>query len=215
MINSGAFGTLENFKDVDGFISEAASAFKDSRAAAWSYFLLRDPVQARLIEAGADAVVRQLNYARSAAASQAVKADIDMLAAIVPEFTVVLNKAIDAINIQDRLQRDQANPAETAAQELLTEATLAANQLANLATVDAADATVQATRTRLLVGLIVVVLLIGSAVFATLAIGGPIRRIGEVLVALANGNKAMDIPYVDRGDEVGDNARAAKPSRTA
>jgi methyl-accepting chemotaxis protein len=31
-----------------------------------------------------------------------------------------------------------------------------------------------------------------------------------VLVELANGNKAVAIPYVDRGDEVGDNARAAK-----
>jgi len=43
-----------------------------------------------------------------------------------------------------------------------------------------------------------------------LNIARPIRRIGEVLLELANGNKTIEIPYVDRGDEVGDNARAAK-----
>ncbi|PWB62374.1 MAG: methyl-accepting chemotaxis protein [Bradyrhizobiaceae bacterium] len=42
------------------------------------------------------------------------------------------------------------------------------------------------------------------------AISRPIRRIGEVLLELANGNKAVEVPYADRGDEVGDNARAAK-----
>jgi methyl-accepting chemotaxis protein len=42
------------------------------------------------------------------------------------------------------------------------------------------------------------------------AISGPTRRIGAVLMELANGNKAVDVPYVDRGDEVGDNARAAE-----
>jgi methyl-accepting chemotaxis protein len=42
------------------------------------------------------------------------------------------------------------------------------------------------------------------------AISIPIRRIGDVLLALANGDKTIDVPYADRGDEVGDNARAAK-----
>jgi methyl-accepting chemotaxis protein len=38
----------------------------------------------------------------------------------------------------------------------------------------------------------------------------PVRKIGDVLLELANGNKNVDVPYADRGDEVGDNARAAK-----
>ena len=62
----------------------------------------------------------------------------------------------------------------------------------------------------LVVGVLVVVVLIGSALFSVLTIARPVRRIGEVLLELANGNKAVDIPYTERGDEVGDNARAAK-----
>jgi methyl-accepting chemotaxis protein len=47
------------------------------------------------------------------------------------------------------------------------------------------------------------------AYFIGKGISNPIRRIGDVLMELANGNKAVAVPYVNRGDEVGDNARAA------
>jgi methyl-accepting chemotaxis protein len=67
----------------------------------------------------------------------------------------------------------------------------------------------QAGTVGLIVGVLVVLVLIGSALFSVLTIARPIRRIGEVLLELANGNKAVEIPYVERGDEVGDNARAA------
>jgi methyl-accepting chemotaxis protein len=60
------------------------------------------------------------------------------------------------------------------------------------------------------VGGMVVLLLIASAMFGALSIARPIRRIGEVLLELAGGNKNVEVPYADRGDEVGDNARAAK-----
>jgi methyl-accepting chemotaxis protein len=59
------------------------------------------------------------------------------------------------------------------------------------------------------VGVLVILVLIGSAVFSVLSIARPVRRIGGVLLELANGNKAVEIPYTARGDEVGDNARAA------
>jgi methyl-accepting chemotaxis protein len=62
----------------------------------------------------------------------------------------------------------------------------------------------------ILVGVFVMLMLIGSAFFSVLSIARPIRRIGEVLLELASGNKAVEIPYVGRGDEVGDNARVAK-----
>src|SRR5215470_12674801 len=52
-----------------------------------------------------------------------------------------------------------------------------------------------------------------AAGFGALSIGKPIRRIGEILIELANGNKDVKIPYLDRGDEVGDNARAADTFR--
>ncbi|NVO14112.1 MAG: methyl-accepting chemotaxis protein [Rhodoplanes sp.] len=41
-------------------------------------------------------------------------------------------------------------------------------------------------------------------------ISHPIVRIGEVLVAIAGGDRSVEIPYVGRRDEVGANARAAQ-----
>jgi methyl-accepting chemotaxis protein len=38
----------------------------------------------------------------------------------------------------------------------------------------------------------------------------PIRKIATVLTELANGNKTVEVPYADRGDEIGENARAAQ-----
>ena len=75
------------------------------------------------------------------------------------------------------------------------------------------DTEVQIGSTRQLV----LILAVGGLVLGTAlswlvgrGISLPVRKIGEVLLELANGNKNIDVPYADRGDEVGDNARAAK-----
>src|SRR5262249_60122725 len=127
----------ENSKEVEGFINEAASAFKDARTAAWSYFVLRERSQSRLIEIAADQVVTQLNYAKLTARDDKVKAGIDTLLALVPEFIGVLKQTIDTINAEDQLQSEQATPAETASHGLLMEATKAATALAETASADA------------------------------------------------------------------------------
>jgi methyl-accepting chemotaxis protein len=62
----------------------------------------------------------------------------------------------------------------------------------------------------LAVGALVMLVLFASAVYSALSVARPIRQIGEVLLDLASGNKAVEIPHVGRGDEVGDAARAAK-----
>jgi methyl-accepting chemotaxis protein len=63
------------------------------------------------------------------------------------------------------------------------------------------------------IGFFVLMLLIGSAIFGFLSIGKPIRTIAGVLHGLAHGHKDVEIPYTERGDEVGDAARAAQTFR--
>ena len=116
----------------------------------------------------------------------------------------------------DRRHRSAKSPSERAGDargarnaRLLGQAIAAANERSDAATSEAAAAVRQADRIRILAGLIVALVLIGTAVFASLTIGKPIRKIGDVLMELAGGNKAIDIPYVNRRDEVGDTARAA------
>ena len=68
----------------------------------------------------------------------------------------------------------------------------------------------RAGRVDLGMGLFVIAVLGGVAIFVALTIARPIRRIGEVLLELAHGNKDIEVPYTSRADEVGDNARAAQ-----
>jgi methyl-accepting chemotaxis protein len=82
---------------------------------------------------------------------------------------------------------------------------------------DAEDRNTQASlerrrvgRINLGIGLFVILVLAGVAVFGDVALARPIRRIGDVLRALAQGDKDIEIPYRERSDEVGDNARAAQ-----
>src|SRR5262249_13131893 len=93
---------------------------------------------------------------------------------------------------------------------LLTEVSQASRRLSDAALQDVETGRIRAGRIRLFFGLIVVLLLLGSAVLASFTIARPISPIGHVLVALAHGNKATESSYIHRGDEVGDNARAAK-----
>jgi len=60
------------------------------------------------------------------------------------------------------------------------------------------------------IGAIMLTLTLGLAWLMHRNIARPIHRIGEVLLALAHGNKDVEIPYTQRGDEIGDNARAAQ-----
>ena len=60
------------------------------------------------------------------------------------------------------------------------------------------------------IGLFVIGVLGGAALFGVFAIIAPIRRIGDVLFEIAHGDKDVKVPYIDRADEVGDTARAAQ-----
>ena len=62
----------------------------------------------------------------------------------------------------------------------------------------------------LVAGIVTILVMLGSTMFLVLAVARPIRRIAQVLLALAGGNKAVEIPYASRSDEVGETAQAAK-----
>jgi methyl-accepting chemotaxis protein len=58
-------------------------------------------------------------------------------------------------------------------------------------------------------GVFVVVVLIGSAIFGARSIAAPLRRMAGVLSDLTN-DRIVDVPYANRGDEVGEIAKATE-----
>ena len=210
VLNSTSLSMASNSSELENFINSASLAYRDARTAAWRYFVLNEASQITLIAASAEYAVNNINFARRATSERANTAGFDNLLAIVSEFIQILNETTAAIDVQNSMQTERANRAEIEARKLLAEVTLAATAFSDAATKDAIVGMTQAVRVRLGAGLAVILLMLGSAVFASLTIAKPIHKIGEVLNELASGNKAVEIPYVYRGDEVGDNARAAK-----
>ena len=171
VVNSVAFTNLRNYKDIEAFINEAASSFKDARTAAWRYFLLNESTQIRWMATSTDQAIQQLNYGRRSAADKAVEASIDTLIAIVPEYTAALKAITDTIDAQNAIQSGRASPAELTSEKLLSQAIETANAASNDATMQAAAAVTRAGHIRIAIGAIVTLVLIGSAAFASLEIG--------------------------------------------
>ena len=210
VVNSGMFGMTPNHKDIEAYVNEAASQFKDARTSGWRYFVLNETAQIGAIERSLSEALLHLGYGQRDAVEKPVSDAIARLVPIVPEFAEVLKATIDAIDLQNRIQQERASTAEGQVYRLLSEASVAANEQSVIATSAAASGVIDAARVRMAVGVIVILVLIGTATFAALTIGRPVRRLGETLMQLAQGNKAIEIPYTQRTDEVGDTARAAE-----
>jgi methyl-accepting chemotaxis protein len=209
LVNSPAFELLPNVRNVETLINEAESAFKDARTSTWRYFVLSEAAQRYKISIAAEQAVQKLNYARRDAADKSLYEGIDRLAALVAEYTQTLKSTTDAIEAQNRIQAERANVAEAAARAALEQAIANATRFSEEAGRAASAGLTRAERMRIVIGAIVTFLLLGTMFYSALAIGTPIRRIGETLMQLASGDKAVRIPYTRRSDEIGDTARAA------
>ena len=96
---------------------------------------------------------------------------------------------------------------------LIEKSTSAAGTLAMQRMAEAAARTTNAAQISVEFGFVVVVILMGAAAFGILSIGRPTRTIADVLLQLAGGQRDVVIPFTERGDEVGDAARAARTFR--
>jgi methyl-accepting chemotaxis protein len=209
LVNSDTFSLMPNVSLIETLINEAGSAFKDAQTATWRYFVLSEPAQVARIMGAADQAFEKLGYARRDVVDPKVIQDIERLRSLVPEYIGVLKAITGAIDAQIKIQADHANAAEGAARTLLDEVAKTAMEFSDSATTEAISGAAQAEGLRIGAGGLVTVLFLGIALFASRAIGRPIRHIGSVLMQLANGHTDVAIPYTARGDEVGDTARAA------
>jgi methyl-accepting chemotaxis protein len=210
VIAASAKAGLAKGHEVEVLLREAASVFKDGRIAAWRYVSTSEASQIERIEKTSAATMDLLKQARALTEDKTLGGLIDGMIGMVPEFTGPMNETIKAIELQGKIGRERALPILGELDAVFAKAKeVTANRAVERAQ-HSAESRVSSGRISLTLGLFVVAALIGSAVFGSLTIARPIRRIGEVLLALANGNKAVDVPYAARGDEVGDAARAAQ-----
>jgi methyl-accepting chemotaxis protein len=213
LLTMEAMTAQPNAAEIIRTLEHSDSAFKQARLVAWAKLVRADDTQATRMNASFNEALKLLTDARNMAADDRIKRDIDRLPPIINQFRALVE------NVQVKFERAAVINAEKA-DPLREKAHALTNQLNQLLQSRTAETQVaaEAEAGRLLwintgAGAAILLVLIGSAVFSNLNIARPIRRIGDVLLELATGNKSVEIPYIDRGDEVGDAARAANTFR--
>ncbi|CAL8974903.1 Methyl-accepting chemotaxis protein 4 [Rhodoplanes serenus] len=203
-----------DMRAVEARLRDTATAVDLLRVASFASDGERGPDRGAEVGRAAAEARTLLARARTAAPDQAeVTAALDGLAAIVASTAETANKIITTSGEQDVLLGDRLKPIVAQIGAQLDGITETANQAAEREMAATASRISDSTLINAAAGGFVLLVLIGSAVFGELSIARPIRRVGIVLRALADGDKSVEIPYVSRRDEVGDNARAAQAFR--
>jgi methyl-accepting chemotaxis protein len=208
-----AFTNLSNRRDVEAVLRDASASFHAARAAGWRFAATAEPGQKELVTRNATGAIETLKRARALVGDQNVVTGIDALTAAATGFKTITEDVIKAEDQKVRIRKDRLTPASTEIGKRIDKALEIATDGAQNRQGQMNDELARVGWVGLLVGLLVVAILIGAAVFSMFNVARPIRRIGDVLLELAKGNKNTRVPYADRFDEIGDAARAARTFR--
>jgi methyl-accepting chemotaxis protein len=197
---------------LEAMLRSADSMFKDARLAALQFQLTGDEVlMAQIMRAGDEATSLLRNAQQ--AAGDALKPKIGELTQTIDNFRQTLEQIVDIEESKVRTVRLRTNIIADEIMDLIDKAVTEATERSNQTEAQAGAALTQAGRIAVAIGVGVIAILLGSALLSMFSIARPIRRIGDVLLELANGNKEVTIPYTKRTDEVGDTARVAETFR--
>lgn len=213
LLASPALAASQSRLSIEVALREADSSFKAVSAADWHFTATGDLEQKDRIGGRADAMLRVLKQAHQSAGDKDTADGIDALMGLAGRFKAATGAAVKAEETKTRVFEERVLPAAREITTRVDKLVSANNEYTALRQNQLMAALHQATQVSLAVGVLVILVLAGSALFSVLSIARPIRRIGDVLLQLAGGNKAVEIPYTARGDEVGDNARAARTFR--
>ena len=108
-----------------------------------------------------------------------------------------------------RIARERTLPISTEMEKTTSEVQEIASNLAAKEIENSANALTSAERAGLGIGVLTAVILIGSAFFGAFSIARPLGKMAGVLNELTN-DRIVDVPYTNRGDEVGGIAKATE-----
>jgi methyl-accepting chemotaxis protein len=199
--------------DIEAAMREGDYFFLTARAESWQFVVTADPAIKNASARNATSALQKVKEARKLSTEEDVNKDLDALSALITRFASLLKDSLKMAEHKIAIDRDRTVPLADEMETLLGETAEQAARIAGEVDAIMVGDMTQANRIGLGVGTAVTMLLIGSAIFLLLNIARPVQRIGGVLRELADGNKQVRIPYTERGDEVGDNARAAETFR--
>ena len=190
-------------------LEQADSSSKVARLATWRFQATGEAaLQARAEQSIAQAM-SNLTAIERQAADDRIAAARKALEGSGTDLVKGVNALVAAQAAQNDIMDKRVRPLAREMEALLAATEQAAKTRADEISRETDAAITQSGNLSLVFGGLVVVVLIGSTVFGMISIAKPIRAIAGVLEKLAAGDKSIDVPYVQRGDEVGETARAA------
>jgi methyl-accepting chemotaxis protein len=209
LLASPALAALSNGPELTRALEKVNFQSTSTRLSLWAYLTLRTEESVPRIMASLDTLTKSLDEARALTTDKTVGAALDQFREFAPRYRKSIEHNIRAVTEQTATSTNKADPARIELDKTLDEVGKVVRERAEALAGQLAAEESRSAMISLVLNIMVMLVLLGAAVFAAFDIARPIRRIGEVLMELAKGNKGLEIPYAERSDEVGDNARAA------
>ncbi|CAL8972995.1 Methyl-accepting chemotaxis protein McpQ [Rhodoplanes serenus] len=208
-VGSPALAAQPNAAGVEALVREADSISKTARIVSWRYDATESADQAARIPPLQKKAQEMLRRGREQIADDGLLAALDGLEAELGRFTEVIARTVEARSAQTRAFETRMQPLVAEIDGLLGAVSASTSEVVREEARLLITGIDRTSVLSLVLGLLIVAVMIGSAVFGALNIGRPLRRVGAVLHDLATGDRAVEIPYTARFDEIGEAARAA------
>jgi methyl-accepting chemotaxis protein len=213
LLASPALAALSNRREIEAQLFEASAAFNLARAASWRYAAKAESAQKDLALSNAGKAVEILNRAQKLSDAKGIGGGIEGLVAAAGAFKARTEEVIKSDDQKTKIVSERLGPGAKTIDAEVGKGMKINGDSVKVRQDEVTEAMSRAGQIGLAVGILVMLVLIGAAVFSMLNVARPIRRIGDVLLELAKGNETVEIPYATRGDEIGDAARSAQTFR--
>ena len=189
-------------------LETAALAFQMAQSSSWRFIATGDTAQLAVID---DAFAK--TNATLSGMSQVARSDRLMVEALgelktaAGDYETATRAALTQQQMKKDIVENEADPAVRATLDISRQAIADASKRTRDATAAASAAVADGTtRTYGMVGILIVIL-VGSAIYAVFKVGRPIAVLTAAMQKISGGNLDTEIPYGRRGDEIGDQAR--------
>jgi methyl-accepting chemotaxis protein len=193
--------------DIQADIRDGIVDMKDARIAYWRYAAMNDDQFTAVQHEAANKAIALFNHAKGQATDAGLKSGLDGLLAVMAELNAVMDGSKKAVDLGAQQEKEHTAPARAKMDELIVKADQAATKAADVAGAEQEAEIIRSGRIGMIAAMLVVLVLIGSAVFGNFSIARPLRRMAGVLGELTN-DRIVEVPFTGRGDEIGEIAKA-------
>ena len=206
-LRSPALADVSNRGDIEMELRDLEAKVHGVDAAIWRFVMTGEPGQKEAALGDLDTIDAGLKRGRTLSTDKAINDNIGALAAVATRIRSLTADVIKAQDLKRQIQTTRLPPIAVESVTLIGQAVADALQIITASNAAVTSELTQAGRVGLTVGTLVIVVLMGSAVFSFLGIARPIEKLNGAMSEIATGHIDITIPGAPRGDEIGDMAK--------